>query len=71
MVINHVSKSWDDPPSGAPGAAWATTVACYASAVAAWVTVARRPGGPWLPRFPRLLGAAFLGRSAGESKGAL
>ena len=56
---------------GAPGAAWATTVACYASAVAAWVTVAKRPGGPWLPRFPRLLGAAVLGRSAGESKGAV
>jgi len=55
--------------AGSAGAAWATTVACYASAVAAWVTVAKRPGGPWLPRFPRLLGAAVLGRSAGESKG--
>ena len=45
-------------------AAWATTAACYASAVAAWVLVARRPSssGPWLPPPGQVFAAAFLGK---------
>eukprot|EP00438_Fugacium_kawagutii_P016021 Skav233588 [mRNA] locus=scaffold2520:316252:326315:- [translate_table: standard] len=43
-----------------PGAAWATTFACYASAVAAWLMVSRRPGGPWLPRLGQLASAALV-----------
>lgn len=52
------------------GAAWATTVSCYASAVCAWIMVARRPGGPWLPQPRKLFATAFLGKEVeGESKG--
>ncbi|CAK9112493.1 Protein DETOXIFICATION 45 [Durusdinium trenchii] len=55
---------------GTAGAAWATTVSCYASAVCAWIMVARRPGGPWLPQPRKLFATAFLGKEVeGESKG--
>lgn len=54
---------------GTAGAAWATTFACYCSAAAAWFTVARRPGGPWLPPLRQLAARALLLRKAEESKG--
>ena len=52
------------------GAAWATTVACYASALCAWQMVAQRPGGPWLPKLSTLV-RSVLGRPTpgGSSKG--
>ena len=45
-------------------AAWATTAACYVSAVAAWILVARRPssGEPWLPPPGQVFASAFLGK---------
>eukprot|EP00439_Symbiodinium_sp_Y106_P085792 s162_g29.t2 len=49
---------------GTAGAAWATTAACYVSAVAAWILVARRPssGAPWLPPPGQVFASAFLGK---------
>lgn len=49
---------------GTAGAAWATTAACYVSAVAAWILVARRPssGEPWLPPPGQVFASAFLGK---------
>jgi len=49
--------------AGTGGAAWATTAACCASAVAAWRVVDRRGAGNfrWLPRPQALLKRVFLG----------
>eukprot|EP00930_Biecheleria_cincta_P055196 TRINITY_DN41545_c0_g1_i1.p1 TRINITY_DN41545_c0_g1~~TRINITY_DN41545_c0_g1_i1.p1 ORF type:complete len:564 (+),score=59.38 TRINITY_DN41545_c0_g1_i1:99-1790(+) len=60
---------------GTAGAALATTIACYASAVAAWraVKLRRLPGEEWLPSFPQLVARSVYGAqgqlsSTSESK---
>ena len=52
---------------GVKGAAWATTLACYVSALWAWRMLRGR--GDWLPRCKQLTRRVFFLRGGGQAKG--